>query len=393
MKIMDKQNKIDYDFLMMDYLKSYLFYHSKEQTLELMEKIIRKKKVAILTKDLETIGSDNLSTILSNLVLKIIRNDKTTSEIRDDLTTLLPAIIETNMVINNLDNTKKKSHIKHFVYTTALITTLASSFVLLNNKGSANNHSLTEKTIQNINNMDDIASGIIDVNNVISNQISNQGVHITQEVVETLPNEKDNDSNNDKQSILDNFTKCKCLKDILKRQTELESLDLTKEDKIYPGCKLSAPLQRFIYKQSISNNIPVDFTFAIIHTETRGNFKSSGAASYNSWNDSYDLGLTQQNTKSSVKNFCNVYKVGYDKACEQIQYNDYVNIVSAFLEYQEIASHFEEFDAYEYAGCYNGWLNWKNKSQSREYVKIFNKAYENIYTKHHGIEKVKTKNK
>lgn len=201
----------------------------------------------------------------------------------------------------------------------------------------------------------------------------------------------------EKEKILNNFSKCKTLSSILKRQKELESLGLTKKDKLYKNCKLSAPLQRFIYEQSVSWGIvPTDFTFAIIDVETRGGFGSSGSKSVNNRReDDYDLGLTQQNTKSSVTSFAKAYHISYKKACKYIQYNDYVNIVSACLEYQEIARFNDnKFNPTQYAGCYNGWLKWRLKLISRQYVELFNNAYQNKYTKYHKIEKKKTtKNK
>ena len=61
----------------------------------------------------------------------------------------------------------------------------------------------------------------------------------------------------------------------------------------------------FIYEQSIENKVPFDFLMSIIYVETRGNFNSSGQVAYND-KDNYDLGLTQQNTVSSLPNFENL---------------------------------------------------------------------------------------
>ena len=191
-----------------------------------------------------------------------------------------------------------------------------------------------------------------------------------------------------RENLLNDFSKCDSLNDIYSRQTELESLDLTKDDKVYKDCELSPELQQFIYEQAIVNKVPVDWIFSVIYTETRGQFNSSGEVSYNAPNN-YDLGLTQQNTVSSLKMFREEYNLDYDTAFALLRDNDYANICSAFLEYDEIEARFDSYDPYEFAGCYNGWLNWREKSISREYVKIFTKAYDEIFTEHHSVEKVK----
>lgn len=200
-----------------------------------------------------------------------------------------------------------------------------------------------------------------------------------QEMVESL------DDSKTKQKVLDDFSKCDTLEKIFKRQSELESLNLTEEDKIYKECPLSAEVQRFIYEQSVSNNIPFDFLMSIIHVESRGNFNSSGQIGYNS--NSHDLGLTQQNTISSLPNFMKVYNVSYEDGYNLLKNNDYANVCAALLVCNEINKQFREFDSYEYAGCYNGWLNWKSYATSREYVSMFQEVYDGIYTKHHTIAK------
>ncbi len=189
-----------------------------------------------------------------------------------------------------------------------------------------------------------------------------------------------------KNSVLDNFYECDTIDKILKRQEELESLNLSDDDKIYKDCPLSAPLQRFIYEQSIINQYPADFLFTIIDVETRGKFDSTGEVSYNAPGN-YDLGLTQQNTLGSLPGFKSKYNINsYDEAYELLKDNDYANVCAAFLLIEEIRKQYSNFDPYEYAGCYNGWLNWRSKSISREYVSLFQNAYEQKYTNFHDIE-------
>lgn len=194
----------------------------------------------------------------------------------------------------------------------------------------------------------------------------------------------------EKEKVLNNFYECDSIEKIYKRQSELENLNLTDEDKIYKNCKLSAPLQHFIYEQSIINEVPFDFLMSIIYVETRGNFNSSGQVACNG-EENYDLGLTQQNTVSSLPNFQVNYNLCYDDCYNLLKDNDYANVCSAFLGIKEIKKQYPEFNEYEYAGCYNGWLNWRNYSTSCEYVSMFDDAYNNVFTEHHSIEKQKTK--
>ncbi len=191
-------------------------------------------------------------------------------------------------------------------------------------------------------------------------------------------------------NVLNSFKKCDTLDDVLKRQEELENLNLTDEDKIYKDCPMPAELQHFVYEQSIMNNKPFDFMMSIIYAETRGMFNSSGKASYNSDSGTYDLGYTQQNSAASLPMFASKYNVSYDQAWNLVQYNDYINVCAAFLVVSEINKMHTEYDAYEYAGCYNGWLGWRNYSISQEYVYThFSKAYDEVFTDHHYIEDAK----
>ena len=218
-----------------------------------------------------------------------------------------------------------------------------------------------------------------------------QNTTYSTEKIEFANNKSIEDSEKtEKEKVLNNFYECDSIEKIYKRQSELENLDLTDEDKIYKNCKLSAPLQHFIYEQSIINEVPFDFLMSIIYVETRGNFNSSGQVACNG-EENYDLGLTQQNTVSSLPNFQVNYNLCYDDCYNLLKDNDYANVCSAFLGIKEIKKQYPEFNEYEYAGCYNGWLNWRNYSTSCEYVSMFDDAYNNVFTEHHSIEKQKTK--
>lgn len=213
--------------------------------------------------------------------------------------------------------------------------------------------------------------------------------YIHNEEIERLLEELDKTKN--KNDVLNHYTKCDTLEKIFERQEQLESLSLTDEDKIYQDCPLSAELQRFIYEQSTLNDMPFDFLLSIIHVESRGNFNSSGQVGYNS-STSHDLGLTQQNTISSLPNFMKTYNVSYEDGYQLLKDNDYANVCAAILVCNEINKQFSEYDPYEFAGCYNGWLNWRNYSVSREYVSMFQEVYDEIYTNYHEIEKNNSNN-
>lgn len=206
------------------------------------------------------------------------------------------------------------------------------------------------------------------------------------EIAENKINEEDKIE--EKEKILNTFYSCDSLEKIYQRQDELENLNLTNEDKIYKNCELSASLQHFIYEQSIINEVPFDFLMSIIYVETRGNFNSSGQVACNG-DGNYDLGLTQQNTVSSLPNFQKNYNLTYDDCYNLLKDNDYANVCSAFLGIKEIKKQYPKFDEYEYAGCYNGWLNWRNYSTSCEYVSMFEEAYNNVFTEHHEVESKK----
>ena len=177
-----------------------------------------------------------------------------------------------------------------------------------------------------------------------------------------------------KQEIFNNPREINTLNDIFEAQEELESLGLTDEDKIYPDCPLSASLQWFIDGQARLRGLPTAFPISIVSTETRGQFNSSGVTAHNT-NGTVDLGLSQQNSKYPVPSFAKKYNIDYNTAYLLIRDNDYVNMVCAFDTIAEIDRVKGNFQPTEYAGCYNGWLKWRNYETSRQYVTIFNEAY------------------
>lgn len=384
--------EIDYAFLILDFLKSYKFYHSKQETIDLMKDMISKKHISILTKDLEAIGKEKISEELSKIVLSQIRSDIPN---KVDLTELLPIIVQNNIkVIETYEKEKNNPILKKALITGVVSTLSLASVFAITKKEPKAQETLTYTSQPAIKNLELNTSKILELeNHHFNKENSIDEKQFNQELIkkqkELEKQKKQKQEHERKKATLNHFNKCKSIKTILKRQKELENLHLTKKDKLYQDCKLSAPLQRFIYEQSVLYEIPTDFLFSIIYTETRGNFNSSGEKSYNAPGN-YDLGLTQQNTKSSVKNFADTYHINFDDACEWIQNNDYVNVASACLEIEEIKKQMSKFDAEEYAGLYNGWINWRGKEISRHYVDIFSDCYQNIFTKYHEIEKIES---
>lgn len=385
------EQKIDYEFLILEELKSYRLYHTKEETMQFMKDIIEQNESMYMPLIFKNIDSKILSENLSNMVLKQIKSD---AQNKIDLSSLLPSIVKNSIEITDLRKDKSILGPVLFAGALSIVVALAGVHSIKNNTRSND----IPKTVTSINNDEDkTITGSSIKNFTVTPSALNEdnskyvlsNLKVTRKKASVKKIKKLN-GNSIKKLLLDNFYEIKSLEDIYKRQKELESLNLTKSDKIYKNCKLDPAIQRFIYEQSIINGIPVDFMFSIIATESRGQYNSSGEESYNAPGN-YDLGLTQQNTKSALVTFREKYGLSYDEAYELLKYNDYANVVSAFLEVKEIASRFNEFDPIEYAGCYNGWLNWKNYSVSQQYVSIFKKYYYDEFTKYHDKKQFKVK--
>ena len=355
---------IDFKFLIGDFIESFQFYHSQDEVENLVSDMLKGKHVSILPNYLNVLGSD-LKVKLSNMILE---NYEETND--ENLKKYIEIIKEQDK------KPEEKLEKKHKIFKIKRATTIGIvTAICLSNPTSKK---LTKDEVT-----ENSRIKIYQDQNFYRVENKSKPKSVT---VKIKPKRKLNTEQEEKKRILNNYKKCKSIEDIKKRQKQLESVKWKKTDKIYPNCKLSAPVQRFIYEQSVLNKWPIDFTFSIIYAETRGGFTSSGEVSYNA-PDNYDLGLTQQNTVSSLETFREKYHISYDEAFELLKNNDYANICSAFLEYREIAKRFNSYDPYEFAGCYNGWLNWKNNSISRAYVKEFKKGYDNVFTKHHNIEK------
>ena len=316
--------------------------------LHIIKQILAEKEVEILPDELKKVNSHKLSLILYSICLNDLKNNNLDSKI-------FPLMIKKSI--------KEKYNFKKTKKGVAIL--LAGSMIL---SSAAILSSKKEETSLDTN--------------VVQEDVIDKKASEDEEV-------------NDKQEILDNFKEYTTVDEILKREEELKSLCLTDDDKIYKDCKLSPEVQRFIYEQSIVYDFPVDLTFAIIDTETQGEFNSSGVKSIEYAEGYFDIGLTQQNSIYSVKNqFCKKFDISYDKALNLVQYDDFVNIVACFIKYNEIRDKMckdygiNNVESYysEFAGRYNGWDNWRNYNISVTYVNNFNNVYKLKYTNHHTLD-------
>lgn len=382
----------EYQLLIKSFLKSYRITHTEDKTIELVKSILIGEK-NIIPIELESIGKDRLSSNLGAIILESIRNSISNKE---EVINLIPIIIENNIRINSKKN-QKKLKINNRLLERISICTMALMLSLGNfNCSNKKENLISEETSKSIT-IDNLELNIEKINEIIQINGEDNKIALTKTTEQTTQINKVNKNQNqeidkaNKETVLYNFKKYKTIDEILKRQKELESLNLKDKDKLYKKCSLSAPIQWFIYEQATVNGFPADLIFSTIYTESRGNYNSSGEESYNKCNDSYDLGLTQQNTKSSLISFCKYYNVDYSdnneykKVYKLMRDNDYINVIGCLLEYKEIESRFDSYNPEEFAGCYNGWLLWKNKKTSVEYVDIFLDAYYNTFTSYHTV--------
>lgn len=394
MSIKDKE----YQLQIKSFLKSYRITHNEKETLDLIKLILNGKKNKI-PNELKSIRKDKLRSNLGAIILENIRNNDSN---KDEVVDLIPIIIENNIRINS----KNKLKVNNKLLERISICTMALMLSLGHFNCSDKKENLINEEKSKSITIDNLDLNIEKIDEVINSDEKNTNIVLVKSVEKTPKNKQEDKKQSheiekvNKEDVLYNFKKCKTIDDILNRQKQIESLNLKDKDKLYKDCSLSAQIQWFIYEQATVNGFPADLIFSTIYTESRGNYNSSGEESYNKSNDSYDLGLTQQNTKSSLINFCNYYNIDYNNndeyknAYKLMRDNDYINIVGCILEYKEIEARFDSYNPKEFAGCYNGWLLWKNKKTSVEYVEIFLNAYYNIFTSYHEVtSKKEVKNK
>lgn len=367
----NKEKSLEY--LLLEFLEAYQLRHSDEKTMRLVKAILSKREISILPDDLKKIEKEELSKELERLIIEKAYDEEYKIY---HLDRFLPIFMPDKK--SKPSYKLKKAAITGSIIAITTITGVSGALFRMKSEKSSEQQSVNTTQVTSM-------STAAPRGEEPSTQESIEELQKRKE--ELLKAEKER-LEKEKQKVLTTFSECKSIKKIKLRQKQLENLKLTKKDKIYKKCPLSAELQHFIYEQSIINGFPADLMIAIIATETRGKFDSSGIASYND-NNTYDLGLTQQNSKESLLNFCKVYNIKYKAASELVQNNDYVNVCSAFLEFKEISTVVTDFDPYEYAGHYNDWINWKTNDGAIYYVEWFTNAYDNIYTKHHQVEQKK----
>lgn len=361
------------------YVNLYKSNHSDRETWVLVKKIIRKDSDLLLPEVLDDVSKDDLSSAMSSIIKeKEKKNDRR-------------IIIKKDCIVYE-EKKEKKFSLKKIALVGSIVAITLTTAVSISKSQFEKSIGAKDKKIE-FSSDSKINTDLVafkDVNILPDEKKVEKEKNNNKK--KEVKHVKENNEEINKNKVLNDFSNYNSVDDILKRQKELESLNLKSSDKLYEDCSLKPAVQRFIYELSALYGYPVDLTFAIIDTETRGKFDSNGEESYNGPGD-YDLGLTQQNTIARVTEFCKKFNISYDDAYLLIRDNDYVNLVSAFIEYDEIASHFDSYQPIEYAGCYNGWLNWKNKAISREYVDLFEEAYNEEYTKYHDVIKIKEKRK
>lgn len=369
----NEEKSLEYSIL--EFLDTYQYHHSDEKTMRLVKAMLLKKEISILPDDLKMVKKEELSRELERLIVEKAHDEEYKEY---HLDRFLPIFMPDK-------KTKPSYKLKKVALTGTILAMTGISGILC----GVNGKSSKQQSIHSIPAISTIVETTPEEEN------TRESIEELRKKKEELLKAEKERLEREKQKVLTTFSKCKSVKKIMLREDQLENLKLTKKDKIYKDCPLSAEVQHFIYELSISNGIPADFMFSIIDVETRGGFNSSGSQSYNKRNNSYDLGLTQQNSKTSLLNFCKVHNIRYEKAFDLVKNNDFVNISAAFLQIKEIQYRIKDFDAYEYAGCYNGWLDWRENEISLQYVELFTHAYDNVYTKHHQVEekKVLTKSK
>lgn len=366
-------------FMILDFLNEYKKNHTKEEVMELIQDIINQEKIKYLPKRLKQIDKKVLSRELSQIVLNDIRNNILN---KDDLIPLLSDIVK-----QEIKPEKKRYKLKRVAVVGAISTMMVSSVICFGK-------TKTTAPVKAITNLEINEPKLAHASDYQLIKKQNDRKHQGEDAQKAKDEQDDqkqlekHQKHEEKQRVLNDYRKFKTVGDIIKRQKELEKLDLTEKDKLYKDCKLKPALQQFIYELSILYHLPPDFTFSIIATESRGSFNSSGTASYNKNQNDHDLGLSQQNSTYSVTRFCQKFNIDYEKACKLVKNNDYMNMVSTFLEYQEIMGRLPSYDPEEYAGYYNGWTEWEEKEISVKYVNIFKDYYNNEFTKYH---KIKTK--
>lgn len=146
--------------------------------------------------------------------------------------------------------------------------------------------------------------------------------------------------------------------------------------------KLPFELQKYMYDLSIKYDVPFQVLMTVSHVESGGEFDTNGVVS-----STNDYGLMQINE-------CNIDYIsdtlGFSK--EEILNDPYKNIEASALLLKNIYTNNDITEVGEVFGIYNGWVNWKEKNISLEYVSKSLEVY-SIYDEQEIFFVSKSKNK
>ena len=136
-----------------------------------------------------------------------------------------------------------------------------------------------------------------------------------------------------------------------------ETFDSTAEYE-YSGMLLSHELEDSIKSLAETENIPYQILLTIGYQESAGNWNNNGVVS-----DTNDYGIFQINE-------CNLAHIeenlGYSK--EQILNDPIINTKACLFLLNNIINREDVTTLDDIFGMYNGWVHWKEKSQSLKYV-------------------------
>lgn len=171
----------------------------------------------------------------------------------------------------------------------------------------------------------------------------------------------------------------------------MNTISVKEEPKVpvFIGYDNNCPIdyQKYIYEMSIKYDIPFNILMAIADNESNGLFNTNGKIS-----EYDDYGLFQIN----ICNHDLIYKeLGYDS--KDLLNDPYKNIEAASFLVKKICNMYKEDDYENIFGTYNGWINWKDKETSRNYVangiqkinEIYNKLDDELFEKEEENERTR----
>lgn len=136
----------------------------------------------------------------------------------------------------------------------------------------------------------------------------------------------------------------------------------TTEELVYNQPNMDLDTQRIIKQVAEENQVPYRYLMTIADVESDGKFDNHGVIS-----SSDDYGVMQIN-KANIPTLCERLNTTPDS----ILYDDETNIRASATILKDIINLCEQkygtVNDEEVYGCYNGWINWREKEISRNYV-------------------------